>query len=210
MAFWEYRQVIVENMEKAVFLDRDGTINVERNYLYRQEDFAFLPGVLEGLRLLQKDGFRLIIVTNQSGIGRGYYSEADFLKLTDWMVEVLASQDITISRVYYCPHLPDAENIRYRKACNCRKPALGMFRQAVTDFNINLHASYAVGDRMRDCNICLETDCKGYLIGQSEEQDIVERVKAGEYKRIAYKENLYECALDICMNTLQIPGGERK
>lgn len=191
-------------MEKAVFLDRDGTINVEKHYLYRQEDFEFLPGALEGLKLLQEAGFRLIVVTNQSGIGRGYYSEADFLKLTDWMVEALASQNIKISGVYYCPHLPEAEDIRYRKVCSCRKPNLGMFWQAVTDFDIDVSASYAVGDRMRDCSICLETDCKGYLIGQSEEQDIVERVKAGEYSGISYKENLYECALDIRMNTPQI------
>lgn len=197
------------NREKAVFLDRDGTINVEKHYLYRQEDFEFLPGVPEGLRLLQRAGFRLIVVTNQSGIGRGYYSEADFLKLTDWMVETLASQYIIISRVYYCPHLPEAEIIRYRKVCSCRKPALGMFRQAVRDFEIDLSASYAVGDRLRDCSICLETDCKGYLIGQSEEQDIVERVKAGEYNRVSYKENLYECALDICMNSSRISGGEK-
>ena len=187
-------------MEKAIFLDRDGTINAERHYLYRQEDFVFLPKVLEGLRLLQEAGFRLIVVTNQSGIGRGYYSEADFMKLTDWMVEALAWQEIEISRVYYCTHLPDAEDIRYRKVCSCRKPALGMFRQAVSDFDIDLHASYAVGDRMRDCSICLETACKGYLIGQTEGLEIVEKVKAGGYSRITYKENLYECALDICMN----------
>lgn len=184
-------------MEKAVFLDRDGTINVEKHYLYRQEDFEFLPKALDGLRLLQEAGFLLIVVTNQSGIGRGYYQEADFRKLTDWMMETLESQNIKISRVYYCPHLPDAEDIRYRKVCSCRKPALGMFWQAVNDFDIDLCASYVVGDRMRDCSICQETDCEGYLIGQSEGQDIIEKVKAGEYGRIAYKENLYECAVDI-------------
>ena len=107
---------------RAVFLDRDGTINEDRHYLYKIEDFAFLPGVVEALRLLQEAGFLLIVVTNQSGIGRGYYTEADFQKLNTWMLSELKHQGITVAATYYCPHLPDAKIPQYRKDCDCRKP----------------------------------------------------------------------------------------
>ena len=141
-------------MNKAIFLDRDGTINVEKHYLYKIEDFQFLPGVIESLRHLQDAGFLLIVITNQSGIGRGYYTEGDFHKLNDWMVAILKEQGVTITEVYYCPHLLDAEVELYRKDCDCRKPKLGMYRQAVTDYNIELEQSYAIGDKIRDCAIC--------------------------------------------------------
>lgn len=153
-------------MNKAVFLDRDGTINVEKHYLYRIEDFTFLPGVLDGLRLLQNAGYILIIVTNQSGIARGYYSEDDFSNLNKWMINELEENGIHITEVYYCPHLPDAKIDKYRKMCACRKPALGMFEQAVKDFDIDLSDSWAIGDKLRDCTLCEKTQCRGFLVGQ--------------------------------------------
>ena len=104
-------------MNKAVFLDRDGTINVEKNYLHKIEDFEFLSGVIEGLSLLNNSGYKLIIITNQSGIGRGYYTENDFITLNNWMLDVLKSNGIIISKVYYCPHLPDAKIEKYRMDC---------------------------------------------------------------------------------------------
>lgn len=163
---------------KAVFLDRDGTINIDRNYLYKTEDFEFLPGAAEALRLLQSSGFLLIIITNQSGIARGYFTESDYLRLTDWMLGKFKDYGINISGVYYCPHLPDAEIIEYRKVCNCRKPATGLFEQAVRDFDIDLSMSYAVGDRQRDCAICDKTDCKGFLIGRTSSNPKVKHVNS--------------------------------
>ena len=109
---------------KAVFLDRDGTINIDKGYLYRISDFEFLPGAVEALRNLQEAGYLLIIITNQSGIGRGYYTEEDFAVLTDYMKGELSKSGVNISGVYYCPHLPDAEVERYRKICTCRKPGI--------------------------------------------------------------------------------------
>lgn len=184
-------------MNKAVFLDRDGTINVEKHYLHRIEDFEFLPGVIEGLKLLQEDGFMLIIVTNQSGIGRGYYTEEDFHSLNRWMLDTLKAQGITITHVYYCPHLPDATVEAYRKECTCRKPQVGMYMQAVQDYGISLENSFVIGDKIRDCAICKSTLCQGYLIGTNENPVVIQEVKKNEYTRTKYAEDLLAAAKNI-------------
>lgn len=184
-------------MNKAVFLDRDGTINVEKNYLHKIEDFEFLPDVLEGLKLLQDAGFLLIIVTNQSGIGRGYYSEKDFLILNNWMLKALDGKGIHISKVYYCPHLSDARIEKYRLECNCRKPKLGMYERAIRDFDVCVSDSWSIGDKIRDCAICEATACRGYLIGNNEKKEIIEAVKNHAYKNVGYAGSLYEAAILI-------------
>ena len=99
-------------MNKAVFLDRDGTINVDKEYLSRIEAFEYLPGTIEGLKILQDAGYLLIIVTNQSGIARGYYREEDYLNLENWMVNDLAQKGIKISASYYCPHHPNGKVVK--------------------------------------------------------------------------------------------------
>lgn len=184
-------------MSKTVFLDRDGTINVEKHYLHRIEDFEFLPRVIEGLKILQDAGYLLIIVTNQSGIGRGYYTEKDFLKLNSWIEVELEKYGIRIAKVYYCPHLPDAKIERYRITCECRKPALGLYKQAIKEFNIDLSQSFAIGDKIRDCSICETTSCKGFLIGKNENLDVIDVVKEGSYKNIKYAKDLLSCAKQI-------------
>ena len=155
-------------MNKAVFLDRDGTINIEKNYLHKIDEFEYLPGAVEGLKRIYDKGYLLIIVTNQSGIARGYYSEEDFYRLNEWMISDLDTKGIKISKVYYCPHHPNASVARYRCDCNCRKPKTGMFWQAQKEFNIDFSESYAIGDKLRDLSICSETAVKGILIGKSE------------------------------------------
>ena len=156
-----------ENMKKnkAVFLDRDGTINVDKHYLYKIEEFEFLPGAVEGMRALQEAGYLLIIVTNQSGIGRGYYTEEAFHTLNQWMIEMLERQGVHITAVYYCPHLPDAALPEYRQECSCRKPKPGMYYQAAEEWNIDFAQSIAIGDNLRDCAICQAEGCRGFLIG---------------------------------------------
>ena len=181
-------------MNKAIFLDRDGTINVEKHYLYKIEDFEFMQGVIEGLRLLQEAGYLLIIITNQSGIGRGYYTEEDFNILNNWMLEKLKEEGVIINAVYYCPHLPDAAVDIYKIDCECRKPKLGMFLQAIKDYDIDLSQSYAIGDKIRDCAICESTPCRGYLVADSEKEAVIEAVKQGQYPRVVYAEDLKECA----------------
>ncbi len=152
---------------KAIFLDRDGTINVEKNYLYKTEEFEFLPGVVEGLKRLQESGYLLIVITNQSGIARGYYTEEDFHVLNQFMIDVLEREGVHITDVFYCPHLPDAKIEKYRVDCNCRKPKLGMFYEAVRKWNIELEHSWAIGDKERDLAICHESGCKGIIVGKN-------------------------------------------
>lgn len=146
---------------KAVFLDRDGTINVDKGYVYRREDFEYLPGVKQALRLLQEAGYLLVIITNQSGIACGFYSEEDFEELTDWMIEDLADSGIGISAVYHCPHHPDVTG-----ECSCRKPALGLYAQAAHDFGLTMGSCWAVGDRLRDVAVAEKTDCEGILLAK--------------------------------------------
>ncbi len=153
-------------MNKAVFLDRDGTINVDKGYLYKIEDFEYLPGAVEGLRLLQNQGYLLIIVTNQSGIARGYYTEEDYKKNDGWLKADLESKGVHISASYYCPHLPDAPVAKYRCECECRKPRTGLFWQARKDFDIDMSRSIAIGDKNRDLAICQEAPVKGILLGK--------------------------------------------
>lgn len=132
-------------MNKALFLDRDGVINKEKNYLYKIEDFEFIDGVFETCRHFQDLGYLIIIITNQAGIARGKYSKQDFEKLTEWMVEEFKSKNIDIAKVFYCPHHPD-----FSGECECRKPKPGMILQAKREFNINLKNSILVGDKNSD------------------------------------------------------------
>ena len=177
-------------MNKAVFLDRDGTISVEKNYLYKIEDFEFLPGVIDALIKLQTAGFLLIIITNQSGIARGYYTERDLKILNDWMLETLKSKGVNIAKVYYCPHLPDAVKEEYRVDCDCRKPRLGLFYKAVDEYDLDLTKSYAIGDKIRDCAICKISSCRGFLIGKNEKSNIINDVRKGREDKVYYAKDL--------------------
>ena len=187
-------------MSKAIFLDRDGTINVDKGYLSKIEEFEFIPGAIEGLRMLSKAGYQLIVMTNQSGIGRGYYTEADFQSLNKWMINTLANYNVEIEQVYYCPHLPNAEIEKYRCNCNCRKPKLGMYYKAISEYEIDVENSYAIGDRLRDCAICKSTLCQGFLIGTTEKDEIIQKVKFQQIHGVGYATNLLEAAKVICHN----------
>ncbi|MBQ8945541.1 MAG: HAD family hydrolase [Lachnospiraceae bacterium] len=185
-------------MNKAVFLDRDGTINKEKNYLFEINAFEYLPGAVEGMKILSENGFQIVIITNQSGIARGYYGEEDYLKLETWLQNDLRNRGINLTGVYYCPHLPDAPIKKYAKRCSCRKPETGLFYQAAEELDIDIDSSYAVGDRLRDCEIARTTKCKGILIGHTEENDVINEVEGGKYPNIGYRESLYEAAHLIC------------
>lgn len=189
-------------MNKAVFLDRDGTINVEKNYLHKIEDFEFLVGAIDGMKILQDVGFKLIIITNQSGIARGYYTENDFKILNNWMVAEIEKYSVRIDAVYYCPHLPDAQIIKYRVACNCRKPKLGLYEQAVKELSVDINHSWTIGDKLRDCSVCDKTECKGFLVGENEDAKIIEHIKSGEYRNIGYALNLFDAAKEIVEDTI--------
>lgn len=134
----------------AAFLDRDGVINVDSGYVGRWEDFEYLPEAIEGLKQLQSAGFKLFVVTNQSGIARGYYTEDDFLSLTETLKTDLSARGVTLSAVYYCPYLEDADLECYRLASDLRKPEPGMLLKAAQDHDIDLSRSIMVGDKVSD------------------------------------------------------------
>lgn len=150
---------------KAVFLDRDGTINYDYGYVYKKDKLSFLPGVIESLKRLQKAGYLLIIITNQSGIGRGYFTLDEYIEFNDYMLGKLKEKGVYIDKVYFCPHT-DLDN------CDCRKPKLGLFYQAIDDYNIDLYNSYAIGDNERDLAICMETPICGILLNKDSKKFI--------------------------------------
>ena len=113
---------------------------------------------------MQDAGYLLVIITNQSGIARGYYAEEDYKLLQDWLIHDLAVDGIHIAETYYCPHHPDALVERYRKRCKCRKPEIGLFLRAAIELDIDFEQSYAIGDKMRDLQICKESDVRGFLL----------------------------------------------
>ena len=134
----------------ALFLDRDGVINREKEYVHRIEDFEFLDGVFDACRKARTLGYKLVIITNQAGIARGFYSEEDFHGLNRWMLDQFETKGIPIDGVYFCPHHATAGIGEYRKACVCRKPEPGMILQAAADLDIDLPASVIVGDKVGD------------------------------------------------------------
>jgi len=134
----------------ALFLDRDGVINVDHNYVFRPAEFEFIDGIFELCRTAQGLGYLLIVITNQAGIGRGYYSEADFHLLTDWMCDAFAREDVTIDGVYFCPYHPEHGVGEYKIDSPCRKPAPGMLLQAAKELDIDLRRSVLIGDKESD------------------------------------------------------------
>ncbi len=130
---------------KALFLDRDGTINIEKNYVYKIEDFEFIDGIFELIKSYQKNGFQIFIITNQAGIARGFYTEDDYAKLTQWMLGQFKIRGIEITETYYCPHHPEITG-----KCNCRKPSPGMILKAIEEFNIDPEKSVLIGDKKSD------------------------------------------------------------
>ena len=129
--------------DKVVFLDRDGVINIEVNYLYKPSDFEFIDGIFEACRAFQLLGYKIVIITNQSGIARGYYTKNDFHILTKWMLNQFDKQNINILDILFCPHGPQS-------TCVCRKPKPGMLLKAHKKFNISMINSWMIGDKEED------------------------------------------------------------
>lgn len=164
-------------LRRAVFLDRDGTINVEKDYLYRVEDFEFIPGAPEAIRLLKAAGFLVIVVTNQAGVARGYYDEQAVVLLHAHLQELLVEHNATVDGYYLCPHHPTEGLGAYRVACDCRKGAPGMLLQAAREHGINLADSFMVGDKVADIEAGVAAGCRSILVrtgyGAKDESKVV-------------------------------------
>lgn len=137
-------------LRPALFLDRDGVINVDLSYVYLQKDFHFIEGIFELVSAANQAGYLVIVVTNQAGIGRGYYSEADFQALTDWMCDVFVQRGAAVDAVYYCPFHPEHGVGEYKQESEYRKPNPGMLLQAAKEHDIDLERSIMVGDKISD------------------------------------------------------------
>lgn len=138
------------NTVPAIFLDRDGTLNVDLGYVHEIDNFQFIDGVIDAMRELKAMGYALVMVTNQSGIARGKFTEAQFEQLTEWMDWSLADRGVDLDGIYFCPHHPEGSVEAYRQICDCRKPAPGMLMSARDFLHIDMSASYMVGDKVED------------------------------------------------------------
>lgn len=137
-------------MNRALFLDRDGIINIDHGYVYQPEKFEFVDGIFDVCLHAQQLGLQIIVITNQSGIARGMYSEEDFLTLTKWMNEQFSKHKVVITDVFFCPHHPTKGNNPYKVQCKCRKPEPGMILDAAKKHNIDLTNSIFIGDKISD------------------------------------------------------------
>ena len=156
---------------KAVFIDRDGTINVNVEYLDTPDNFQMYPTVPKGIKQLQKKGFKIIVITNQSGISRGYFTEETLEKIHGRMKKELGGAGASIDAIYYCPHHPD-EN------CDCRKPNTKLLEKAIKDFDIDAKKSYFIGDRMIDVEAGYKIGTKTILVPENKELVKKEREKS--------------------------------
>lgn len=181
----------------VIFLDRDGTINEEVNYLHRPEDLKLLPGAAEAISRFNQAGFWVIVITNQAGIGRGYYTEKDLEILNQYLNQVLAEKNAHIDGFYFCPHHPEHGIGEYKKTCDCRKPGIGMFLQAERDFAMEKSHSYMIGDKLIDTQAGHNFGVSSILVGTGYGKEIFEnqcqgRRTAKDYEY--YAENLMEAA----------------
>lgn len=176
-------------MRPAAFLDRDGVINIDHGYVVRWEDFEFVPGAIEAMRRLQDAGYALVIVTNQSGVARGYYDEAAVLRLHEALSAHLAQQGVTLAAIEYCPHLPDASSAsvaRYAVECDCRKPAPGMILRSAAALGVDLARSLMFGDKPSDVEAgaragvgrCVRLATNGNVLGSDPDIDFPDLPRA--------------------------------
>ena len=199
-------------MKKAIFLDRDGTINVEKDYIYKSEDLVFEEGSIEALKTFKNLGYILIVVSNQSGIARGYFTEEDLNIFNNNMNEILKKNGVEITEFYCCPHHPDGIG-EYKKVCECRKPNNKMIEDAIKKYNINREKSYMIGDKTSDIGAGLKSNLKtvlvktGYGLKDMEKVDknetlIYENLK--DFSEILKREKLNELIFEEFSKKVQI------
>ncbi|WP_338958740.1 D-glycero-beta-D-manno-heptose 1,7-bisphosphate 7-phosphatase [Fusobacterium nucleatum] len=199
-------------MKKAIFLDRDGTINVEKDYIYKSEDLVFEEGSIEALKTFKNLGYILIVVSNQSGIARGYFTEADLNIFNNNMNEILKKNGVEITEFYCCPHHPDGIG-KYKKVCECRKPNNKMIEDAIKKYNIDRAKSYMIGDKISDIGAGLKSNLKtvlvktGYGLKDMEKIDknetlICENLK--DFSEILKREKLNELMFEEFSKKVQI------
>jgi D-glycero-D-manno-heptose 1,7-bisphosphate phosphatase len=171
---------------KAAFFDRDGTLNVDIHYLYRSEDFVWTKDATAAVKYCNDNGYKVIVVTNQSGVARGYYTEEDVQRLHAWMNQELAAENAHIDAFYYCPHHTEGTVAAYKAACGCRKPSPKMVNEACADFQVDKARSFFIGDTASDmqcaanAGICGQLFAGGSLLASVRTAEIKVSGKIGE------------------------------
>jgi histidinol-phosphate phosphatase family protein len=149
----------------AAFVDRDGVINYDPGNFYKIEELRILPRVAKAINLLNTHNVTVIVVSNQSVIARGLITEAGVDRINAKIAKILEKDNAQIAKFYYCPHHPDADIIKYRKVCNCRKPKTALFKKAAKEFNLDIKKSYVIGDSFRDIEAAKNLGCKSIAVG---------------------------------------------
>lgn len=162
-------------MNPIVFFDRDGVLNADIGYLWRREDFVWMPGATETIRLFNSLGWRVVVVTNQSGVARGYYRETDVQSLHAWMNEELAVQGGHIDQFLFCPHHPQGALPEFRCDCDCRKPQPGMILRGLSEWRADPARCILIGDKETDLQAATAAGVKGYLFGGENLLDFVQK-----------------------------------
>lgn len=158
--------------KKVAFLDRDGTLNVDKGYSHKKEECILTDGCVEALSYLRNLGFELVVITNQSGIARGYFKEENVLQFNEELERKLIENGVYISKFYFCPHHVDGKIAEYSFSCNCRKPEPGMYLSAIKEFNIDLKTSICIGDKYTDLLAGARSGLgSGILISRSKKEE---------------------------------------
>lgn len=167
---------MVRRNKIAVFMDRDGTVTEEMGYLKDPGKLRLIPRSGEAIRLLNKKGILTIVVSNQSGVARGYFTEKTVRETHKRLKELLKERGACLDGIYYCPHHPEFGSLKYRKDCNCRKPKPGMLEKAAKRFNLDLERCYVIGDKVEDIKLAQNVGAKGILVlsgyGQRSKREI--------------------------------------
>jgi D-glycero-D-manno-heptose 1,7-bisphosphate phosphatase len=182
---------------QAVFLDRDGTVNQDIGYLYRKEDLEFIPNAPEAIKLFNNCLFKVVVITNQAGVARGFYREADVRRLHELINQELRKYEAYIDAFYFCPHHPTAGVGRYRVDCDCRKPKPGLILKAAQEHNLELSQSFMIGDKMDDVRAGRNAGVQSLLVKTGYGRE--EAVRLAD-QRLVF-DSLYEAAKYICKST---------
>jgi D-glycero-D-manno-heptose 1,7-bisphosphate phosphatase len=181
------------NLKRALFLDRDGVINKDHGYVHQQDQFEFVPGIFEVVKTATEQNFLVIIVTNQSGIGRGYYTETTFHQLMEWVKDQFKQRGGNIDHVYFCPFHPEQGIGEYKQDSFDRKPNPGMFLKAQRDYQLDLSLSFFIGDQPSDLQAAIRAKI-GHFLWLNPTDDVIKQVQIAEsgLTNVTYLSNLLD------------------
>jgi len=188
------------DLQSAIFIDRDGTMNVDVGYVSRPDQLEMYPWASEAVRLINRAALRAVVVTNQAGVARGLYSEATLERIHDRMIQELERGGARVDAIYYCPHHPELGDPLYRKICDCRKPKPGMLLKAAREHRIDLKRSYVIGDKASDISLASNAGAKSVLVLTGYGRETLENPDQWPCEPDLVADNLLEavgCILDM-------------